>query len=80
MHVRVEVAAALDRSLPDLADAVRARIAEVADRDIGIRLGAADVLVVDILDEDDVGDDGGTGGERGEGDEYDRYGTGGAAR
>ncbi|AGK75051.1 hypothetical protein SFUL_66 [Streptomyces microflavus DSM 40593] len=80
VHVRVEVAAALDRSLPDLADAVRARIAEVADRDIGIRLGSADVLVVDILDEDDEGDDGGTGGERGEGDEYDRYGTGGAAR
>jgi len=72
VHVRVEVAAALDRSLPDLADAVRARIAEVADRDIGIRLGAADVLVVDILDDEvDTG---------GEGDEYDRYGTGGAAR
>ncbi|WP_411118136.1 hypothetical protein [Streptomyces sp. 058-1L] len=81
VHVRVEVAAALDRSLPDLADAVRARIAEVADRDIGISLGAADILVVDILDdEDDQGDDGGTGGERDEGDEYDRYGTGGAAR
>ncbi|MEU0354436.1 hypothetical protein [Streptomyces cyaneofuscatus] len=75
VHVRVEVVASLDRSLPDLADAVRARIAEVTDQDIGIRLGAADVLIVDILDdeeEDAEADDEG-------GDEYGRHGTGGAA-
>ncbi|MFD3414942.1 hypothetical protein [Streptomyces cyaneofuscatus] len=71
VHVHVEVAASLDRSLPDLADAVRARIAEVADQDIGIRLGAADVLVVDILDDDEEEDV--------DGDEYGRHGTGGAA-
>ncbi|MEU0160483.1 hypothetical protein ABZ154_17000 [Streptomyces sp. NPDC006261] len=70
VHVRVEVAASLDRSLPDLADAVRARIAAVADQDIGMRLGAADVLVVDILDGDAEDDDA----------EDDRHGTGGAAR
>ncbi|MGW9302830.1 hypothetical protein [Streptomyces cyaneofuscatus] len=75
VHVRVEVAASLDRSLPDLADAVRARIAEVADQDIGIRLGAADVLVVDILDDDDEDDE----EEDADGDEYRRHGTGGAA-
>ncbi|MFD3737911.1 hypothetical protein [Streptomyces sp. NPDC058629] len=74
VHVRVEVAASLDRSLPDLADAVRARIAAVADQDIGIRLGAADVLVVDILDDDDEEED-----EDEDGDEYERHGTGGAA-
>lgn len=68
VHVRVEVAASLDRSLPDLADAVRARIAAVADQDIGIRLGAADVRVVDVLD-DAEDDDGMYGG----------HGTGGAA-
>ncbi|MFD5986477.1 hypothetical protein [Streptomyces cyaneofuscatus] len=76
VHVRVEVAASLDRSLPDLADAVRARIAEVADQDIGIRLGAADVLVVDILDDDDDDED---DDEDVDGDEYGRHGTGGAA-
>lgn len=76
VHVRVEVAASLDRSLPDLADAVRARIAEVADQDIGIRLGAADVLVVDILDDDDDDED---EDEDVDGDEYGRHGTGGAA-
>ncbi|MEW1631424.1 hypothetical protein AB0387_29220 [Streptomyces sp. NPDC089173] len=70
VRVRVEVAASLDRSLPDVADAVRARIGTVADQDIGIRLGAADVLVVDILDDEDddsIGDD-----DQG-------YGSGGAA-
>ncbi|MFE6699084.1 hypothetical protein [Streptomyces sp. NPDC057718] len=50
LHVRVEVAASLGMPMRDLADAVRARIAEVADRDIGIRLATTDVLVVDILD------------------------------
>ncbi|MFJ6608638.1 hypothetical protein ACIQPT_00040 [Streptomyces sp. NPDC091289] len=54
LHVRVEVAASLDRSMPDLADDVRARIAEVADRDIGIRLVTTDVFVVDILDTLDI--------------------------
>ncbi|MFI5904762.1 hypothetical protein [Streptomyces cyaneofuscatus] len=78
VHVRVEVAASLDRSLPDLADAVRARIAEVADQDIGIRLGAADVLVVDILDDDDDDEDEDED-EDVDGDEYGRHGTGGAA-
>ncbi|MFJ8847072.1 hypothetical protein ACIRFF_29725 [Streptomyces cyaneofuscatus] len=74
VHVRVEVAASLDRSLPDLADAVRARIAEVADQDIGIRLGAADVLVVDILDDDDDEEEDGDGSGP-----YEGHGTGGAA-
>ncbi|MFD4233484.1 hypothetical protein [Streptomyces sp. NPDC058542] len=51
LHIRVEVAASLGLPMRDLADAVRARIAEVADRDIGIRLATTtDVLVVDILD------------------------------
>ncbi|ARF76876.1 hypothetical protein ACPEIF_25400 [Streptomyces sp. NPDC012600] len=62
VHVRVEVAASLGRSLPDVADAVRVRIAEAADRDIGIRLGAADVRVVDILEEEDGGSGHGRGG------------------
>ncbi|OKJ12108.1 hypothetical protein AMK21_29850 [Streptomyces sp. CB00316] len=79
VHVRVEVAASLDRSLPDLADAVRARIAAVADQDIGIRLGAADVLVVDILDDDDDDDEEEDEDEDEDGDEYERHGTGGAA-
>ncbi|MFE9015535.1 hypothetical protein [Streptomyces cyaneofuscatus] len=76
VHVRVEVVASLDRSLPDLADAVRARIAEVADQDIGIRLGAADVLVVDILDDEEEDDQ---EADDEDGDEYGRHGTGGAA-
>jgi hypothetical protein len=50
LHARVEVAASLGLPLPDLADDVRARIAEVADRDIGIRLATTDVFVVDLLD------------------------------
>ncbi|MFJ9888931.1 hypothetical protein ACIQRW_24100 [Streptomyces sp. NPDC091287] len=50
LHIRVEVAASLGLPMRDLADAVRARVAEVADRDIGIRLATTDVLVVDILD------------------------------
>ncbi|MEW2071446.1 hypothetical protein [Streptomyces sp. NPDC007346] len=75
VHVRVEVVASLDRSLPDLADAVRARIAAVADRDIGISLGAADVLVVDIMDDDHSYGDGDDGA-----DGYEGHGTGGAGR
>lgn len=54
LHIRVEVAASLGLPLRDLADAVRARVAEVADRDIGIRLATTDVLVVDILDSADA--------------------------
>ncbi|MFH9295195.1 hypothetical protein [Streptomyces sp. NPDC017520] len=50
LHIRVEVAASLGLPMRDLADAVRARVAEVADRDIGIRVATTDVLVVDILD------------------------------
>ncbi|MFE2296428.1 hypothetical protein [Streptomyces sp. NPDC059452] len=86
VHVRVEVAASLDRSLPDLAEAVRVRIAEVADQDIGIRLGAADVRVVDILEEEavdipeDEGEEADARDRRGDGDEYDGHREGGAAR
>lgn len=54
LHVRVEVAASMGLPMRDLADDVRARIAEVADRDIGIRLATTDVLVVDILDSPDT--------------------------
>ncbi|MFI7285641.1 hypothetical protein ACIBRY_03080 [Streptomyces anulatus] len=50
LHIRVEVAASLGLPMRDLADAVRAQVAEVADRDIGIRLATTDVSVVDILD------------------------------
>ncbi|MFH9685525.1 hypothetical protein ACH4LE_04240 [Streptomyces sp. NPDC017413] len=50
LRIRLEVAASLGRPMRDLADVVRARVAEVADRDIGIRLATTDVLVVDILD------------------------------
>ncbi|WP_103533746.1 hypothetical protein [Streptomyces sp. SM11] len=74
LYVRVEVAASLGLPMPDLADDVRARITEVADRDIGIHLATTDVFVVDILDTLDIhyedvghgqyghgGGDGGTG-------------------
>lgn len=54
LHARVEVAASLGLPMPDLADDVRARIAEVADQDIGIRLVTIDVFVVDILDTLDI--------------------------
>lgn len=54
LHVRVEVAASLGLPMPDLADDVRARIAEVADRDIGIHLATTDVFVVDVLDTFDI--------------------------
>ncbi|MEU2069634.1 hypothetical protein [Streptomyces anulatus] len=50
LHIRVEVAARLGLPMRDLADAVRARVAEVADQDIGIRLATTDVVVIDILD------------------------------
>ncbi len=50
LHIRVEVAARLGLPMRDMADAVRARVAEVADQDIGIRLATTDVVVVDILD------------------------------
>lgn len=94
LHVRVEVAASLGLPMRDLADAVRARIAEVADRDIGIRLTTTDVLVVDILDPVDILDvfyedaghggsaDGADGTGTAGGDHVDRradgYGTGAA--
>lgn len=75
LRVRVEVAARLGLPMRDLADAVRARVAEVADRDIGIRLATTDVLVVDILDPvdtldvfyEDVGHRGYGGGDDGMG-------------
>ncbi|MFZ4284391.1 MULTISPECIES: hypothetical protein [unclassified Streptomyces] len=78
VHVRVEVAASLERSLPEVADDVRARIAAVADQDIGIRLGAADVMVVDILD--DEHDDGPAHRSYGAYDGREGHGTGGTAR
>ncbi|MFB7230546.1 hypothetical protein ACFCY9_22705 [Streptomyces fimicarius] len=53
VHVRVEVAASIGLPMRDLADDVRARIAEVADQDIGVRLATTDVFVVDILDPPD---------------------------
>ncbi|WP_411083347.1 hypothetical protein [Streptomyces sp. cmx-18-6] len=82
VHVRVEVVANLTRPLPDLADAVRARIAEAADQDIGIRLGAADVLVVDILDDDDNDDHDNNNDDDHDNNNHDNYGDGseGAAR
>ncbi len=82
LHVRVEVAASVGRPLRDLADAVRARVAEVADRDIGIRLAAIDVLVVDILDTVDTLDvfyEGGGHRVYGDGDGEDGTVTGGHA-
>ncbi|MFJ4878522.1 hypothetical protein ACIP93_25420 [Streptomyces sp. NPDC088745] len=51
-RVTVEVEAGARRALPELADAVRRAVARAADDALGMRVGAVDVLVVDLFDED----------------------------
>ncbi|MEV1048196.1 hypothetical protein [Streptomyces sp. NPDC049916] len=73
VRTRVEVAVSAQLPMQDVAEAVRVRIAEVSDRDIGVRLAYTDVLVVDVLDGDidhstamgNFGDAGGDGQETG---------------
>ncbi|MFF1423165.1 hypothetical protein [Streptomyces sp. NPDC058280] len=72
VHVRLDVAAAPHRSLPELAETVRARVAEAARNAIGIEIESIDVAVVDLLDEeydeytvyDEYADDGHDGQDR----------------
>ncbi|MDX3850003.1 hypothetical protein [Streptomyces sp. AK02-01A] len=51
VRVRLEVVAGLHWRLPELAEAVRARVAEAARDALGIEVSGIDVTVVDLLDE-----------------------------
>ncbi|RDG38365.1 Asp23/Gls24 family envelope stress response protein [Streptomyces corynorhini] len=53
VQVRLEVVAGLQWPLPELAESVRARVAEAAEDAIGIDVARIDVLIVDVLDEED---------------------------
>lgn len=50
LNVRIEVAADWAWPLPELADAVRERLYAAAREEIGIVVGAVDVVIVDLLD------------------------------
>ncbi|MFD9866627.1 hypothetical protein ACFXI8_17030 [Streptomyces niveus] len=52
VRVRLEVAAGLHLSLPELAEEIRARVAAAARDTIGIEVESIDVLVVDLYDGD----------------------------
>ncbi|WP_059007583.1 hypothetical protein [Streptomyces specialis] len=50
VRVRLEVVADLSWTVPELADAVRVRVAAAARDDIGLEVGAIDIVVVDMTD------------------------------
>lgn len=50
-RVRVEVQVGLAENLQRVADQVRARVTGAAERELGMRLAAVDVAVVDLLDD-----------------------------
>ncbi|MEV7422304.1 hypothetical protein [Streptomyces sp. NPDC091212] len=52
VQVRLEVVAGLQWPLPELAESVRARVAEAAQDAIGIEVARIDVLIVDVLDDE----------------------------
>ncbi|MFC8075491.1 hypothetical protein ACFUN8_08100 [Streptomyces sp. NPDC057307] len=66
VNVRLEVAAALHLNLPELAEEIRARVADSARDAIGIEVESIDVLVIDLFDDDD--DDGEEEGEEDDAD------------
>lgn len=51
LRVRIEIAVDPVAHLPDTAERVRRRVAEAADREIGIGVAAIDVAVVELRDE-----------------------------
>ncbi|WP_405616226.1 hypothetical protein OG292_22745 [Streptomyces sp. NBC_01511] len=53
VRVRLEVAAGVHLSLPELAEEVRTRVAESARDTIGIEVESIDVLVIDLFDGDE---------------------------
>ncbi|MET4926252.1 hypothetical protein P3L51_28520 [Streptomyces sp. PSRA5] len=53
VNVRLEVAAGVHLNLPDLADEIRARVADSARDAIGIEVESIDVLVIDLFDEEE---------------------------
>ncbi|MEI5100997.1 hypothetical protein RB200_23660 [Streptomyces sp. PmtG] len=61
--VRIEVAVAGSWELPEVADRVRRRIARAADDALGLRLGAVDVVITDLIT-DVTDDDARKNGER----------------
>ncbi|WP_326599339.1 hypothetical protein [Streptomyces sp. NBC_01803] len=50
VRVRLEVVVDLSWTVPGLADAVRGRVAAAAWEDIGLEVGAIDIVVVDMID------------------------------
>jgi hypothetical protein len=50
LDVRLDVHAPADASLPELAERVRLRVLEVADRQLGMDIAAVDIRVTDLLD------------------------------
>ncbi|XES01128.1 hypothetical protein HEP87_62240 [Streptomyces sp. S1D4-11] len=46
----MELAAALDRPLPDRVDQVRQSVLDSAGRDLGLAVTAVDITVVDVLE------------------------------
>lgn len=56
VEVRLEIHAPFDASLPDLAEDVRTRVWDAADRDLGMPVAAVDIRVTDLTDLDDFTD------------------------
>lgn len=50
VEVRLEIHAPLDAALPDLAEDVRTRVWDAADRDLGMPVAAVDIRVTDLVD------------------------------
>lgn len=74
VNVRLEVAAALHLNLPELAEEIRARVADSARDAIGIEVESIDVLVIDLFDEDE--EEGDEEGEEDDDDEEEEEGDG----
>ncbi|MFJ4715974.1 Asp23/Gls24 family envelope stress response protein [Streptomyces sp. NPDC088785] len=50
VEVRLEIHAPSDAHLPDLAEDVRIRVREVADRDLGMEIASVDIRITDLTD------------------------------
>ncbi|MER5949451.1 Asp23/Gls24 family envelope stress response protein [Streptomyces sp. NPDC001904] len=57
VEVRLEIHAPADAHLPDLAEDVRARVRDAADRRLGMEIASVDIRVTDLTDLTDSTDD-----------------------
>ncbi|QQM45513.1 Asp23/Gls24 family envelope stress response protein [Streptomyces liliifuscus] len=60
VEVRLEIHAPADACLPDLADQVRGRVQEAADRELGMGTAAVDIRITDLVDTPPDGQEGST--------------------